>query len=208
MLIELEERVQVAAPLERVWQFLMVPENIVGCMPGAVLKEKITDKVFIGTVKIKLGAITAQYEGKVTYAETDPQSYTAKILAEATEYGGGTASATIITQLIPLPDGKGTEVQCRSQTDLTGRLVQVGRGMIEGVSAAIIKKYIANARTQLETFEERAEIVNAPVPEHVSSSGTQIPKDSSINLAAIIWDVIKEKVRALFKKLFSRQPAK
>ena len=39
MAIEMKESFQVAAPIDRVWDFMMNPETVVGCMPGAALKE-------------------------------------------------------------------------------------------------------------------------------------------------------------------------
>ena len=67
-----------------------------------------------------------------------------KLLAEGNERGGGTVTGTIGCHLVALPDGKGTDVQFDSSVDLTGKLIQVGRGMIEGVASQIVKKYIAN----------------------------------------------------------------
>ena len=141
MAIEMKESFQVAAPIDRVWDFMMNPETVVACMPGAALKEICNERKFIGTVKLKIGAVSAQYQGTITYAEADKSAYRMKLLAEGNERGGGTVTGTIGCQLIALPDGKGTDVQFDSSIDLTGKLVQVGRGMIEGVASQIVKKY-------------------------------------------------------------------
>ena len=39
MAIEMKESFQVAAPIDKVWEFMMKPERVVACMPGAGLKE-------------------------------------------------------------------------------------------------------------------------------------------------------------------------
>jgi carbon monoxide dehydrogenase subunit G len=164
MAIEIQESFQVAAPIDAVWGFMLSPDNVVSCMPGASLTKIVDDKSFVGAVKIKIGAVTAQYQGNITYQETDKANYTVKLLAEGNEKGGGTVSGTIMTFLKPLPDGKGTEVSFKSSVDLTGKIIQVGRGMIEGVSAQIIKKYVNNVRALLETPAGQTAPAAATVP--------------------------------------------
>ena len=106
MAIEMKESFQVAAPIDRVWDFMMNPETVVACMPGAALKEICNEKKFIGTVKLKIGAVSAQYQGTITYAEADKSAYRMKLLAEGNERGGGTVTGTIGCHLVALPDGK------------------------------------------------------------------------------------------------------
>ena len=138
MAIEIRETFQVSAPIDQVWNFMKSPENLAGCMPGASLARIIDDRSFVGTVKLKVGAITASYDGTMTFIKLDDSARELTLLAEAKEKGGGTVSGTISANLLALPDGS-TEVRCESSTDLTGRIVQVGRGMIEGVSKQVIR---------------------------------------------------------------------
>lgn len=215
MAIEIKETFVVAAPFEAVWNFMNNPENVVACMPGASLKEVIDAKSFVGAVKIKIGAVTAQYQGTITYLEADMAARKVRMLAEGNERGGGTVSGTIDTELVSLPGGAGTEVRCSSSVDLTGRIVQVGRGMIEGVSAQIIKKYVANVRTLLEVPEASqtapaagAETLATAAPTEVASSPEPAPsrivKEDSIDMGSVVFTVLWAKVVGFFKHLFSR----
>ena len=102
MAIELKEVFQVAAPIDTVWQFLMDPERMILCLPGGSVTEVVNDKQFIGAVKLKIGAITAKYDGTITYTTADQSQYTCVMLAEAKEKGGGTVSGTITTKLTQL----------------------------------------------------------------------------------------------------------
>ena len=68
-------------------------------MPGAALDEVVDDTHFLGTVKIKVGAITASYKGKVEYAEVDAAGHSIRLAAEGRETGGGTAKGTIAMAL-------------------------------------------------------------------------------------------------------------
>jgi carbon monoxide dehydrogenase subunit G len=213
MAIEIKETFTVAAPVEAVWNFMNSPENVVACMPGASLKEIVDAKSFVGAVKIKIGAVTAQYQGTITYQEADAAARRVRMLAEGNERGGGTVSGTIVTQLMSLANG-GTEVHVTSSVDLTGRIVQVGRGMIEGVSAQIIKKYVANVRGLLEvpanqvpaTAQATAPAPASPAPDSSTAQPTAsarlaaLPdKEDSINVMEVVFAVLGSKLRHFFK---------
>lgn len=217
MAIEMKESFQVAAPIERVWEFMMKPEMVVACMPGAGLKEIVDPRKFIGTVKLKVGAVSAQYEGTITYAEVDAAARRLKLLAEGNERGGGTATATIACQLLTI-DG-GTDVQFESSVDLTGKLVQVGRGMIEGVAGQIVKKYIANVRKMLEVPAEpgvaaadspasagsaAGTAADAPAPAAPLAPPPLPPQEESIDMGSIVFKALWQSVVNFFKRLFGR----
>ena len=46
MAIEITEKFTVAAPIERVWDFLVDPSQVVTCMPGAQLDEIVDAENF------------------------------------------------------------------------------------------------------------------------------------------------------------------
>jgi carbon monoxide dehydrogenase subunit G len=95
MAIEIEEALQVEAPVDRVWQFVIDPQRVVTCMPGAALDEAVDERTFLGTVKVKVGAITTRYQGRVEFTGVDEQARTLQMAVEGRETGGGTASGTV-----------------------------------------------------------------------------------------------------------------
>ena len=46
MAFKIEERFEVKAPAERVWKYLIDPERVVHCLPGAELLEQQTSARF------------------------------------------------------------------------------------------------------------------------------------------------------------------
>jgi carbon monoxide dehydrogenase subunit G len=188
--IELQETFQVAAPAEEVWAFMINPESVARCLPGASVVEVLDENSFLGSIKVKIGAIIARYQGKLSYTKKDQDALTMEMLAEAKEKGGGTLTGTISTALTSLPDA-GTEVRCEASVDLTGRIAQVGGGMIEGVSAEMIKKFVANVKMRLETPAGEGEAL-AP------------PAEDSINIIAVVLTVIWKSIVNFFKRLFGR----
>ncbi len=62
----------VRAPAERVWAYLVDPRQVVGCLAGAEITEVVDERTFHGHFKVKVGPVTAAYQGRVVLAEIDP----------------------------------------------------------------------------------------------------------------------------------------
>ena len=192
MSIQIEETVQIAAPIEAAWQFLLDPHRVVTCMPGATLEAVVDDRTFDGAVKIKLGAITTRYRGRVELTEVDEQKYTVRMRAEGRETGGGTAKGTLTSELRALPDGR-TEMVTSAQVDLTGRVMQIGRGMIQGVSSQLFGEFVARAQQALEAPASETGEVALPAA------------DDSIPILRVILGVIWAPIARFFRRIFGRR---
>ena len=55
MAFKIEQRFEVQAPVERVWQYLIDPKRVVHCLPGAELLEQQDEHTFLGAIKVKVG---------------------------------------------------------------------------------------------------------------------------------------------------------
>jgi len=133
MAIDINEKFEVPAGLDEVWRFVVEPAQVVTCMPGAELIEQKNENTYLGKVKVKLGAIMASYQGEVVFESIDEASRTLRLVGEGREPGGGTAKGTVDIGLHETASG-GTEMRIDVQVDLTGKVMQVGGGMIKPVS--------------------------------------------------------------------------
>ena len=194
MAIEITETFQVKAPVDAVWRFMLDPHQVVTCMPGAQLEEVVDDRTFLGSVKVKLGAITTSYKGRVQISEMDPQAYTVKLTAEGRETGGGTAKGTLHSQLRSLPDGQ-TEVLAQASVDLTGRVMQMGRGMIQGVSHQLFQQFAASTKERLEQSPGAAPIEAAT-------------EAKPIGIFSVVLRTVWSAIIAFFRRLFRRPLSK
>jgi len=196
MAIEIRETFQVRAPIEAVWSLVMDPHAVVTCLPGAQLDEVVDERTFLGTVKVKLGAITTSYKGRVVFADVDAQGHRVTVTAEGREAGGGIAKATLSSQLRALPDGQ-TEVIADATVDLTGRIMQVGRGMIEGVAHQLFLQFVA-AVTQRLDVPPVASASTAPNGPGRAAEGAAIRIVPLI--LHVLWSAITSFVRRLFRR--------
>src|SRR5258707_7810785 len=107
--MELTNEFEVGVPPAKAWAVLTDVEGIAPCMPGAQLEE-IEGEEFRGSVKVKVGPITAQYKGKATFLEKDEKSGRMVLLCEGRDTRGqGNANATITVTMEPT--GNGTKVK-------------------------------------------------------------------------------------------------
>jgi hypothetical protein len=194
MAIEIRETFQVEAPIDAVWRFVMDPDQVVTCIPGAELEQTVDEHTFLGRVKIKLGAITTSYKGKIRFTEVNEAAHSVQMLAEGRETGGGTAKGTMRSSLRALPEGQ-TEVVAEASVDLTGRVMQVGRGMIQGVAHQLFQQFVASTRERLEGAqgaEVRAPVEVEPEPIRV------LPM-----LLRVLWSPVER----FFRRLLGRPPS-
>lgn len=221
MAVEIREKFEVAAPIEAVWRFVMDPTLVAPCLPGAVLDEVVDERNFLGGVKIKIGAITTQYKGKVELTKVDEAARRVEMQAEGRESSGGSAKALIVSTL--LPTAGGTEVTVEATADITGKVMQVGSRMIEGVSKQLFQQFAKRLRGKLEG-QQPAPILTAsdsaaPITEQVAAPVQATPvlqsprsapahdardEDEALSIVPLILRAIWDAIAGFFRALFGR----
>jgi carbon monoxide dehydrogenase subunit G len=145
----IEETFQVEAPLPLVWSYLIDPRQVVRCIPGAELTGNESERVFLGTVKVKVGPVTASYEGRAVLTEVDEGGRRVRMTGEGRESGGaGSAKLSMMSRLAALGDRR-TEVRVEADVDVAGKVVQFGRGMIEQVSKQLFRQFAECVRVEV-----------------------------------------------------------
>ena len=138
--LKLDNEFTVGVPVGQAWDVLTDLELIAPCMPGAVLTG-VTDGVYTGKVKIKVGPVTAEYAGTARFTEKDAGTHRAVIDARGRDSrGNGNATAVISAQL--RPDGDHTTVTVTTDLTIAGRIAQFGSGMIKEVSTKLLGQFV------------------------------------------------------------------
>ncbi len=147
--MELTNDFVIDRPIEEIWTVLNDLEFIAPCMPGAQLTE-IEGEEYRGTVKIKVGPITAQYKGKARFIEQNHEAKTIKLKAEGRDPRQGNANAEVSAQMEAVT-GESTKVVIQTDLKLSGKVASFGRGIIEDVSKNLLGTFVDNLRQKLET---------------------------------------------------------
>jgi uncharacterized protein len=145
--MQLTNTFSISQPVERAWGVITDLERVAPCLPGAALLGVEGDD-YRGAVKIKVGPVTAQYEGVARFAERDDDAHHAVLRAEGRDVRGqGNAAATIDVTLAA--QGTGTEVRVDTDLELAGRVAQFGRGVIADVSGKLIGQFAARLEQEM-----------------------------------------------------------
>ena len=158
-------------------------------MPGLELLGQTGDSSYEGKVKIKLGPITAAFQGEATILHVDPASYSARIEATGGDRLGGNRAAAEINYEITNGEEQGTHVDIYGDIKLTGALAQMGRsGIIQDVANQLTIQFADNLRSKLATeAPDTDDAATAPppaAPATASISGMEL-------MLGILWSRLK-----------------
>jgi carbon monoxide dehydrogenase subunit G len=179
--MKLEQTFDVQAPLEQVWAALNDLERVAPCLPGAAITSHDDDGTYHGTFTVKLGPMTASYNGTIRIENVDEAAHRATLKARGTDKRGqGGASATIVNTLSE-HDGA-TRVEAVTDFSITGRLAQFGRGgMMQDVSNRLLRDFAHCLSTRLAEgppavapdVQSGAEVTAGDAaPEQIAAAGT------------------------------------
>src|SRR4051794_38852797 len=139
--MKLENEFTVPASIDEAWAFLLDVPRVAPCLPGASVEEGGGENgEYQGAMKIKIGPITASYKGTVKIQEADEAAHRVAMRAQAKDARGqGTAAATITSTMEETPEG--TKVVVETDMRVTGPAAQFGRGVMQDVSAKLMKRF-------------------------------------------------------------------
>jgi carbon monoxide dehydrogenase subunit G len=159
--MKLENEFTVPATLEQAWAVLLDVERVAPCLPGAQVEPGSGgDGEYAGTMTIKIGPITSRYKGTVKIEQADETARVAVMRAQAKDARGqGTAAATITSSMEETPDG--TRVRVETDMRVTGPAAQFGRGVMQDVSAKLMRRF---AECLASEMSESPAVANGVVP--------------------------------------------
>ncbi len=169
----------VSAPIEEAWNVLVDLEQVIPLMPGAQMTGQDGDDV-LGKVKVKVGPVTSEFNGKVRFVERDRDQRRAVIDAKGKESRGtGNAAATVTAVLHEAGDR--TRVTVDTDLKIVGKLAQFGSGMLQQVSEKLLGQFVESLEAKLVSAHEPATSVLAP-----DASAADMPAEApkSVSTAA------------------------
>jgi carbon monoxide dehydrogenase subunit G len=144
--------VEVAQPVEKVWEFCQDVPQVAACLPGAELNEEIGPDQYAGGVAISMGPVKMQFAGTAEVTRRDEANKTIVIDAAGSDLKGqGQAALGLTVKLLPAAGG--TTLDVTQDIQLSGAAAQYGRGMIGDVSAILMRDFAANMQTRLDALE-------------------------------------------------------
>jgi carbon monoxide dehydrogenase subunit G len=187
--IVIENDFDVAATPDDTYALMTDVERVAPCIPGATITGKREDGAYDALVTMKMGPMSLTYKGVIEIVEQDDAAKTAVMRAKATEAKGqGTAQATLTMNISDAGNGK-TNVKVGSDILVTGRVAQMGRGIMTDVAGKMVGEMAKAMEATLVAGAEAKARGEAP-PESVAAEAP-----SAVGIAA---DITKGKIKGLF----------
>jgi carbon monoxide dehydrogenase subunit G len=148
--MKFEGTVDIGAPRDRVWAFLMDPNQVGPCGPGVESVEIVDETHFKAKAKVGIGFISARFVVDMEIAERDEPNQ-----AVIKAHGQAPGSAVDATATMALRDGPagGTTMDWSADVLIAGTMASVGARLIEGTANKMIGQTFDCIRTKLESSE-------------------------------------------------------
>ena len=140
--MEMSGEQRIAASRETVWKALNDPDVLKACIPGCQELVKKSDSEMTAVAVIKVGPVSARFQGAVTLSDFDPpNSY--RITGEGQGGVAGFAKGSALVRLEP--DGEATLLRYDVSAQIGGKLSQLGGRLIDAtakqMSGAFFKRF-------------------------------------------------------------------
>jgi carbon-monoxide dehydrogenase small subunit len=181
----------VAHPVDEVWGFFSNIGAVASCLPGASLAGEPVDGHVDGQIKIKVGPISAEFQG-VADVTRDDATRTGTINGAGNDRRSNSSTRGLIGYSVKPGDGPNqTRVDLNIGFTLTGALAQFSRsGLIQDIARRIIAIFVQNLEARLS---------------HRSEGGMSQPalvKD--LDAGALMRSMALDYIKRAFRKLLER----
>ena len=175
----IDNEFDVAATPADVYAFMLDPERVATCIAGAEVTGRRDDGSYDANVTVKLGPVKMKYKGTIAIAESDPEARTATMLAKgAEERGQGTAQAKL-NMAVSARD-TGSHVTVSADMLITGRVAQMGRGVMQDVARRMIDQMAQNMEALL-------------------TSGEPAGQDDAVSAGSLLGSVVADRAKRIFR---------
>lgn len=138
----------VHASLDKVWAHLTDIPTIASCLPGVVMDEEI-DGLYSGSVKSKVGPVTAEYRSSARFVERDREK--GRIVLDA--HGRDSRTEGNVRMMVTAKvsaAAHGTHVAMSTEISGTGRVAQLSRGVLQTVSEKLLDQFVTCLAMKLD----------------------------------------------------------
>ncbi len=143
---------EVAAPVDKVWQFFEDIPQVAASLPGTELTENLGGDKYKGRVAVRMGPVRLQFAGTADIAERDEAARRIVVNATGAEEKGRGQASMVVTAVLA-PAGRGTKISVTQDLQVSGAAAQYGRGMISDVTSVLMRDFSVNLANRIDRAE-------------------------------------------------------
>jgi carbon-monoxide dehydrogenase small subunit len=233
--VEITKTVEVAHPVERVWQALCDINLVADCLPGASITADLGDDRYKGRFHVRLGPLAAAFDGEVGI-ERQPQTLSGTVSGKGADAKSSSRASGALNYRLEREDAGRTRISVQSEINLAGSLAQFGKAAVmQEIANRITLQFVTNLERRLaETAKAAEQEVTPSVPPpdphgHTPNAPTlndqspgarrphvPAPDDQSLNVQShagrpldaggLLWSILRDRIVAFFRRLFGSAP--
>ena len=144
--MKFEHKATLAAPIDKVWAFLMDLTKVATCVPGVDTVEAIGDGKYRGTIKVAVGPIRLNLAGDVSITERDDTAKKASMRADAADKRAGGAVKAVMSMAVSETPGNpnSTELALETDAQVMGRIGEFGQPIIRKKAEQTMNEFAKN----------------------------------------------------------------
>ena len=142
--MQFENRAEVPASPDKLYDFLMDIKSVSECVPGVENVRELDPDNYQATMRLRVGPISLRFEGKMSIVERDHEHLRAIMRAEGSDRGaGGTVKATIVMTLQEQAANQ-TELLVKTDAAVLGKLGEFGQPVMRKKADSITQEFARN----------------------------------------------------------------
>jgi len=147
--VKFNQRAVIAAAREPLWDFLMDVPKVAQSLPGVEKVEQLDPDTYQGTLKIRVGPISINLQGKIIVEQRDRDNWRATLRADASDrMAAGAVKAKTTMELKELSPTE-TEMSVDTDVSIMGKIGEFGQPIIRKKADAMLKEFVENIKKQL-----------------------------------------------------------
>jgi carbon monoxide dehydrogenase subunit G len=170
---------EVAAPVDKVWQFFDDIPQVAACLPGTELTSELGEDRYQGRVAVRMGPVRLRFAGQAEITERDQAGRRIVVRASGAEEKGRGQASMVVTATLARA-GRGTKVGVTQDLQLSGAAAQYGRGMISDVTSVLMRDFSANLADRIERIER------GESPQQLAAAAASPAKGLTLGLRAAL----------------------
>ena len=165
MEVKADKELQLKQDPQTVWSVMTDPAKMVVSVPGAELTELIDERNFKGKIGIKIGPVTAKFNGEASFTQLEEANYELTMEGKGLDTGGKGGASMSMNILLSEIESGGTLMKSSMTLSITGKLAQFGSRMIVAVNNKMFGQWATNFTALLDQGDEDSQEVTDNDPQ-------------------------------------------
>jgi len=147
--VQFEKQIAVAAPREKVWQFIWDVDRFIACVPGCKEAKTLEDaKIYTATMVEKVGPFRVEFPMRIEIEQSEPLSHIkARASGSDTKIG---SLMKIELEVYLKEEGGGTLLSFVATVDILGKMATLGHSMIKRKADQVMAEFVQKIKKYLE----------------------------------------------------------